>query len=357
MMASRPWTARMLLEPQLSNKAISELCHRLAVETDSGIDIRRTWKRETDMARGRVQPYIDRVRDAVTRGDSLTAALARTGTLFPPLFLEMTHVGEQTGTLGRVFRRLEAHYRRQVQAQRLFLGAIAWPMFELAFSVVIVGLLIWILGVIAQRNNGQPIDILGFGLVGTRGLIIYSILVTVVVVCISSVVVAVNRGMLWTRSLQRAMLQIPAIGNALQRIALARIAWPLHLTLNVDIGLRRIIPLALRSTANDYYIRHTNQIVNTVTAGEPLHVAFASSQAFPAEFIDALAAAEESGRLVESMERLSNRYEEEAESAVKILAKVLGFAVAGCVMAFIVFLIFRLANFYIGTINDAVKMK
>ena len=44
------------------------------------------------------------------------------------------------------------------------------------------------------------------------------------------------------------------------------------------------------------------------------------------------------------------------KSAVKILAKVLGFVVAGCVMAFIVFLIFRLANFYIGTINDAVKM-
>jgi hypothetical protein len=56
------------------------------------------------------------------------------------------------------------------------------------------------------------------------------------------------------------------------------------------------------------------------------------------------------------MERLSNRYEEEAESAVKILASVLGYVVGACVMGFIVFLIFRLANFYIGTINDAVKM-
>jgi type II secretory pathway component PulF len=346
----------MLLQPKLSNKSLAEMCHRLAIETDTGIDIRRTWQRETDITRGRLQPYIASIRDAVARGDTLSDALASTGSVFPPLFLEMARVGEQTGTLAKVFSRLESHYRRQVRAERIFLGAIAWPMFELAFAILIVGALIWILGVIAQRNNGKPIDILGFGLVGTRGLIIYSILVTVVVVCISSVVVAVNRGMLWTRSLQRAMLQIPAIGNALQRIALARIAWALHLTLNVDIGLRRIIPLALRSTANDYYIRHTNQIVNIVTAGEPLHVAFAASHAFPSEFIDALAAAEESGRIVESMERLSNRYEEEAESAIKILAKILGFAVAGCVMAFIVFLIFRLANFYIGTINDAVKM-
>jgi type IV pilus assembly protein PilC len=229
-------------------------------------------------------------------------------------------------------------------------------MIELIFAVLVIGALIWILGIVAQRNNGQPIDVLGFGLIGTRGLIIYSVLVTVISLCIASVVIALNRGMLWTRSLQRALIQIPAVGNALQRIALARIAWSLHLMLNVDLGLRRIVPLALRSTANDYYIRHTNQIVNIVAAGEPLHVAFARCGAFPSEFIDALAAAEESGRIVESMDRLSARYEEEAEAAVKTLATVLGFVVGACVMAFIVFLIFRLANFYIGTINDAVRM-
>jgi type IV pilus assembly protein PilC len=346
----------MLFQPQLSNKALAELCHRLAIEIDSGIDIRRTWQRETDITRGRFRPYFAQIRDAVARGDTVAEALASTGQVFPPLFLEMARVGEQTGTLGKVFNRLESHYRRQVRAERIFLGAIAWPMFELAFAILVVGGLIWILGVVAQRNNGQPIDVLGFGLIGTRGLIIYTFFVTIVIACVAAVVIALNRGMLWTRSLQRALIQLPAVGHALQRIALARVAWALHLTLNVDIGLRRIVPLALRSTANDYYIRHTDQIVNIVTAGEPLHVAFERSHAFPSEFIDALAAAEESGRIVESMERLSNRYEEEAESAVKILAKVLGFAVAGCVMAFIVFLIFRLAGFYIGTINDAVKM-
>jgi type II secretory pathway component PulF len=346
----------MIFQPQLSNKALAELCHRLAIEIDSGIDIRRTWQRETDITHGRFRPYIAQIRDAVARGDTLSEALASTGQIFPPLFLEMARVGEQTGTLGKVFTRLESHYRRQVRAERIFLGAIAWPMFELAFAILVVGGLIWILGVVAQRNNGQPIDVLGFGLIGTRGLIIYSVLVTIIVACVASVAIALNRGMLWTRSIQRGMMQLPAVGHALQRIALARVAWALHLTLNVDIGLRRIVPLALRSTANDYYIRHTDQIVNTVTAGEPLHVAFAQSHAFPSEFIDALAAAEESGRIVESMDRLSNRYEEEAEAAVKILAKVAGAVIAVCVMGFIVFLIFRLANFYIGTINDAVKM-
>src|SRR5262245_27049861 len=115
-----------MLSPQLSNKALTELCHRLAVETDAGIDSRRTWQREADMARGGIQPAFAEVRDAVARGDSLSLALAREKGIFPSLFLELVRVGDQTGTLGRVFHRLESHYRRQVQAERIFFGAIAW---------------------------------------------------------------------------------------------------------------------------------------------------------------------------------------------------------------------------------------
>lgn len=341
----------------LSNKALAELCHRLAVETESGIDIRRTCQREAEMAQGRARQHFESVRDAVQSGDSLTSAFARTGNLLPSLFLEMTHVGEQTGTLGRVMRRLESHYRRQVQAQRLFLGAIAWPLFELAAAILIVGILIWVLGIIAQRNNGRPIDILGLGLVGNRGLIIYINFVIAIGLCITGLVIAIRRGALWTRPLQRAAMRLPVIGKALERISLARLAWALHLTLNVEMDLRRLVPLALRTTGNDFYIQHTNAIVADIARGDPLHVAFAHTRAFPADFIDALTVAEESGRVVESMERLSNRYEEEAELAIRTLSVAFGWLIGFCVMALIVLLIFRLAGFYIGAINDAVNMK
>jgi type II secretory pathway component PulF len=346
----------MLPQPRLSNGALAELCHRLAVETDSGIDIRRTWQREAEMARGRVRPYFEQVRDAVGRGDSLSKSLARTGSLLPPLFLEMAHVGEQTGTLGRVMKRLEGHYRHQVRTTRAFLGAIAWPMFELAFSVVVVGLLIWVLGVLPTRRGGEPIDILGFGLVGTKGLIIYTNFIILCCFGVAGVIYAIKRGKLWTRPLQHAVMRIPVVGHALEKIALARLSWALHLMLNVEMDLRRVVPLALRTTGSDYYIQHTDRIVADIGRGDPMHLAFSRTHAFPAEFVDALTVAEESGRIVESMERLSNRYQEEAESAVKTLSVSFGWFIGLCVMAIIVFLIFRLAGVYFGAIDDALKM-
>jgi type IV pilus assembly protein PilC len=346
----------MLISPQLSSKALSELSHRLGVEMESGIDVRRTWQREAESARGRVQVQFMAIRDSVGRGDSLSHAMAATGPLFPKMFLEMVNVGEETGTLARVFKRLSDHYRHQVQLQRSFLKAITWPMIELAAAIVIIGMMIWVLGIVAQRNNGKSVDVLGFGLVGTPGLLIYTNFWIAVGLCVTGLIVAVRRGMLWTRPLQNFVMRMPGIGQSLEELALARLTWALHLLMNVQMDLRRVVPLVLRTTGSDYYIRHTEQITRDVAAGDPLHVAFARSGVFPAEFIDALQVAEDSGQIVESTERLSQRYQEEAELALQTLTKIAGFLVWAIVAGMITLMIFRLASFYLNTINDALKM-
>lgn len=346
----------MLLSPRLSAQALSELSHRLAVETEAGIDIRRTWQREAGSAKLRVRGDFEDIRDALNRGDSLSDAISKTGKLFPPLFREIVDVGERTGTLGRVFKRLAEHYRGHVALQRMFLLSIAWPMFELVAAVVVIGIFIWLLGIVAQRNNGQAIDVLGFGLIGNSGLAIYSLIVLTVAVCITVIVVAIRRGVFWTRPLQKAVMHLPGLGNALQKIALARLTWALHLTMNVGMDLRKVVPLVFRATGSDYYMQHTDQAVGIVAAGHPLYKAFAATGVFPAQFIESMEVAEESGAVVESMERLSKRYEEEASTAFKILTTIASVAVALLVMGLIVLMIFRIAGFYVGTINDAINM-
>ena len=165
----------------------------------------------------------------------------------------------------------------------MFLLAIAWPMIELALAIFVIGLMIWVLGIIAQRNNGQAIDILGFGLIGNRGLLIYTNFIIAVGLVIAGLIVAIRRGVLWTRPLQHAVMQIPGIGSSLEKIALARLTWALHLTMNVDMDLRQVVPLVLRATGSDYYIQHTHEVVSLVAAGHPLHEAFGVTGVFPDE--------------------------------------------------------------------------
>lgn len=341
-----------LFSPRIGLKSLALLCRRLAISTDAGLDIRRIWDRE---ARGRSwidRKYFEQISAGVSAGDSLHDSLSRTGPYFPRLFREMVEVGEKTGSLAEVFRQLADHYELRLQTRRAFLSSITGPMLQLSAALTVVGLLIWIMGMLGQ-SNGQPIDLLGFGLIGTPGLIAYLGLLALAVAAVGGVLFAISRGLAWTRPLQHLFLRMPFVGGALRTIALARMAWTLHLTMNVDMGLRTVLPLALRSTGNDYYARLGDEVVANVLAGDEIHEALRRTRAFPEEFLETLEVGEMSGQIVESMGRLSRQYEERAQAAIATLTTIAGFGVWAMVALVIILLIFRLASFYIGAINAA----
>src|SRR5688572_25212148 len=145
----------MLFGARVSNKELAQLCRRLATGLEAGIDVRKVWSREvagrsSSSLRRRLVP----VSEAVAVGRSVTEGLAETGDYFPPLFREMVHVGERTGKLAEVFRQLAEHYDHQLNLRRAFLASITWPMFQLTAAVFVIGVLIWVLGIIPPGENG-----------------------------------------------------------------------------------------------------------------------------------------------------------------------------------------------------------
>ncbi len=336
---------------QIGLKPLEGLCRRASVSLEAGIDARTVWSREATGAAGPLHRHLTDISDAVNEGESLTDALAETGEFFPAVFREMCQVGEQTGHLDTVLAQLAEHYHAQLNMRRIFLGAIAWPIIQLVLSLVVIGFLIWILGMI----GGGKIDILGFGLIGNRGLTIYLSIVGAAAAVLWLVVRAIRRGLVWTRPIQRIVLQLPVIGPSLQTMALARLAWSMHLTMNTGMDVRRALNLSLRSTQNARYIDQIPAIDAEIMANQSIHEAFARAGGYPIEFLDTLTVGEESGRVVESMGHLAVQYQDRARAAMAAMAVVAGWLVWALVAAFIIVLIFRIFSFYVGAINDLAK--
>jgi type IV pilus assembly protein PilC len=343
----------MLGSPQLNWKQLAGLSRRVAISTRAGIDVRSTWKREVDNSRWPARNAMIPVRDAVLAGDTMGEGMRRAGRSFPPLYCEMVAIGERTGHTAEVFRRLADHYDHRVKMRRAFLQSLIWPMFQLGAAILIVGLMIWIMGILATKNGNEPIDILGFGLVGTPGLIKYSTFVGCVFAVLFALIVAAKRGVFWIKPLKTTLLFIPAVGGCFRTLALARMAWSLHLTLNTEMDLRQVLPLALRSTGFEFYQRHTTQVVEDIVAGNEIHEALGRTRAFPMEFLTVIEVGETTGELVESMGRLTEQYEEQAQAAMHILSRIAGFLIWAGVACLIIFIIFRIMSFYLGMINGA----
>jgi type IV pilus assembly protein PilC len=130
----------------------------------------------------------------------------------------------------------------------------------------------------------------------------------------------------------------------------------MHVTMDSGMDLRRALQLSLQSTHNIRYTAHTDQVLASIRAGREIHEAFAQTRVFPREFLDAVAVGEQSGLLVESLARLSDQYQDEAQSALKASSVLAGFLVWGMVALVIVMVIFRIFGAYMNVLNEAGRM-
>jgi type II secretory pathway component PulF len=347
---------KMLFSPRISTRELAQLCRRLATSLEAGIDARTIWAREAERAKGHTRSQLALISRSINQGESLHDALGDTGEFFPVLFREMVAVGEQTGRLDAIFYQLANLCQERLKLRRQFLAVITWPLIELAAAVALIGFLIWIMGVIHEVNPGNNIDPLGLGLFGNRGLAIYSFFVITVAIIMWIIIRAIGQGLAWTRPIQRFVMHIPMLGKSLQTLALARLAWSLNVTLQAGMEIRRALKLSLASTNNAIFTDNIDSIDSEIEQGNSIYEAFVEAGCFPDDFLDAMAVGEQSGKLDESMAVLSRQYQEQAQFALKTLNTVAAFLVWMIIAAFIIILIFRLAFFYIGEINQAAKM-
>lgn len=342
----------MLGSQRIKLVPLSRLCRRLAVSLESGLDLLRVLEREAQNSLGpRFRTELSHVHDRIMQGRGLGESVAASNGYFPPLFCEMAEVGEQSGRLAEAFRHLADHYDHQLQMRRAFLASITWPAIQLVAALVVVGILILVFGAI-----DSPIDPLGLGLKGTEGFVVYLCVVGGVAVACFLLIRGMSRDAAWTRPLQAVVRRLPVLGSNLRTLALARMAWSLHLTLDTGMALKRALPLAFRSSRNATFTQHTDQVVQDVMMGHEMHEALARTGVFPHDFVDTIEVGENSGRLPESLGILSKQYQDQAQRALTALAVVAGFAVWALVAVVIIFMIFQIfMNAYLGPINDALE--
>ncbi|MEM7607168.1 MAG: type II secretion system F family protein, partial [Myxococcota bacterium] len=142
-----------------------------------------------------------------------------------------------------------------------------------------------------------------------------------------------------------ALGRLPVLGGALEKLALERFAWSLGMLLDTELDLRRVAPLALAATGSQRYTRHAEGVVGTLREGEPLSVALQQTGEFPDDLLQTLFVGEQSGRTVETLDRLGKRYEEEADAAIGVLANVFAAVVWLAVAGVLLLLIFRVFGF------------
>jgi type II secretory pathway component PulF len=334
-----------MFSARLSLTDLIDLCRVLKHQLAAGISIHQVLKQQAERGRRSFRAIAGRLSEAIQRGVSFSDALDGDRAAFPPLFLAMVKLGENTGQMAEIFGEMERYYQLELQLRRQFRSQTFLPKVQFVFATLIVAGLTWLLGFIFSMNNGvSPLTFFGLG--GAAGAlaflgIVYGPLAAIWI--LFRTVANVGRQKVWMDCL---LLHVPAIGPCLTALVMSRFTLALQLTLDTGLSIAKALRLSLEATGNAFYSSRADGIVLSLKNGVPLHEALQASGLFTSDFLEMVVSAEEGGSVPEMMKHLAEQYQDETRRKMTMLAMVAGGAVWFSVAGFIIWAIFRLYAIY-----------
>ncbi|HEY8506256.1 MAG TPA: type II secretion system F family protein, partial [Gemmataceae bacterium] len=211
-----------------------------------------------------------RVAERLEAGESLADALAPERDRFPTLFLDMVGIGESTGHLPEVCGELENYCTLQLQMRRKFISEITWPAFQFVVAILVIALLIWVLGMIAEAHNTEAIAPVGMGLTGAAGAVTFLMTAVAVVAGVYFGYRFLSRNVGRWAAVEAFLLRVPGIGPCLDALAMQRFCLSLRLTTEVGLPVHEAVRRSLRSTGNAAFIRAEDRAARALRSGRDL---------------------------------------------------------------------------------------
>jgi type IV pilus assembly protein PilC len=326
----------MVFSLRLPLPSLIELCRVLRHNLAAGLTLRDVFRQQASRGPLAVRPLAERILAVIDEGDSLETALKREKAAFPPLFLALARVGEETGTLPEMFGELEKYFLLQQRLKRQFVSAARLPVLQLLMAIFVIAGMQFFLGVV-----NAPFDPIGVGL-GAAGALRF------LAYAFGTLALLIGAYLLAARNLQHKalvdglLLRLPAVGPCLQALALTRFCLALRLTMETGMSMARALRLSLQATGNAAFESRSEVMEQAVRAGDDLTVALAKGEVFPEDFQNIVAVAEEGGRVPEIMRHQADYYQEEAGRRLTTLTTVAGFGVWLTVALLMIIVIFRI---------------
>lgn len=339
----------MIFESKLPLSCLIELCRVLRHQLSAGLTLRDVFRKQAERGPRPLRPVARSISDSLETGDSLRTALTTERGAFPPLFLSLAAVGEETGRLPEVFTELEKYFTLQQKLRRQLISQSLLPVIQLFLAFFVIAGMILVLGMIGQARGGPAPGILGY--TGAAGALVFLGLSFGSVFALIVLYFILTRALSQKPASDALLLRVPVLGPCLEALVLGRFAMAVHVTLDSGMPIVSAMRLSLEATGNAALASKADVITRAIKNGEDLTLAMSRGQIFPAEFMNMIATGEEGGQVPEIMRHQAKYYFEEASRRLTTLTRLATFGVWLLYAVFMIIAIFKIAGMYLGALG------
>ena len=296
--------------------------------TKAGIPIVRALKGLADSSR--LPPMAAALQDVIeslNAGRDLAGSLAKHPGIFPPLFVNVVRVGENSGKLDEAFQRLFQYLAFDKLTSDAIKSALRYPMIVLVAVAVAIGV---VMGMVVPKFS-KIFAAFGSQLpTPTRIIIGVSNFTVDYWWLVLGVVLAALLGLrAWLRTdkgrytWDRAKLRLPVLGGIIQRATLARFARAFTMTSRAGVPLLEALSLVSHAVQNEYVGVQIRAMREFIERGDALSRAAAATGLFTPLVLQMLAVGEETGRVDEMMDEMADFYDRDVANDVENLGTLM----------------------------------
>ncbi|RJR15202.1 type II secretion system F family protein [Candidatus Microgenomates bacterium] len=287
---------------------------------------------------------ISRIYRDIEGGGSLAASLVKYPQHFSTSYLALIRAGESSGTLDKVLLRLADTLEKNLEFRSKVRSALIYPaIIILSMGIVFVILMVVVVPKLSElyADFGADLPLATRILQGISDFFVYFWWLIIIVGVVGSQVFfrwkkTKAGGKLW----DGFVLKLPVFGPLQQQVILVEFTRTLGLLIGVGVHILDALRILTDSTGNMLYHDALAEIKKKVEKGASLGILFNQFPIFPPILSQMVKVGEETGKLDESLIKLSYYFESDSDQKIKGLTTAIEpliMIVLGVGVGFIVF--------------------
>ena len=277
---------------------------------------------------GRMRPTAKKVTAAILAGESFGDAISHHSTVFPPIYVALTRVGEASGNLVPILEGISAERQRAEAMRRHVSDALRYPAFLLAAAGGV--LLFFLLVVLPQFANvfqdfNAKLDPVLVAFLGISNYLRKDMsTVLIVLTCVLSIGLLLARRPTVRAQVINAASRLPLVRPVLGYGRTALFCRNLGLLLASGVTLPASLRVLADMMATSSDISIWTEVVDKVRQGGKLSDALAQTRALPSMAVRTLRLGEDSGQLSMLAGRVADVYDAKLQRSLARLVGVVG---------------------------------
>lgn len=324
-------------------KALTLLCSQLSIELRAGLPLvsalRLVAENEEDK---KLKKLLNEVADDVHAGNGLADSFAARGSKLPRTFIETVRAGEESGKLDETFAKLQKYYENADAVGSKVASAMVYPTMLICVAVVVV-FVIMIFAVPVFESSFGGMDNLP---APTRILISISHFMVDNWLLLVAIIAAMALGIFFYGKTDsgrhlyaRLALTFPGLCLINKMNAATQFASTLATMLSSGLPLVSAARITANTAENLLIAEDIESAVTGVIEGNRLADGLKKSQWLPTLLLEMVTVGEETGKLEDTLEVISEYYTREVDSAVKKALDILNPAITMVLAAIVVFIL------------------